>query len=117
LLKSWKVPENQFTREQKVTLRRILSHTAGLNVPWFPGYAVGEPLPTLTQILAGEKPANTPPVQVDFVPGTKWRYSGGGVLIEQQLMIDVSGKRFPKFMREIVFDKIGMSDSTYEQPL
>jgi CubicO group peptidase (beta-lactamase class C family) len=116
-LRSWKVPENEFTKEQKVTLRRILSHSAGLTVHGFPGYAVDQPLPTLTQILNGEKPANTPPVRVDFVPGTRWRYSGGAVLIEQQLMIDVTGKPFPQLMREIVFSKIGMNDSTYEQPL
>ena len=116
-LRSWRVPENEFTKEQKVTLRRILSHSAGLTVHFFPGYAVGEPLPTLPQILDGERPANTPPVRVDFVPGTRWRYSGGGVLIEQQLMIDVTGKPFPQLMREIVFDKLGMNDSTYEQPL
>src|SRR5205085_5010315 len=116
-LRSWRVPENEFTKEQKVTLRRILSHSAGLTVHFFPGYAVGEPLPTLPQILDGERPANTPPVRVDFVPGTRWRYSGGGVLIEQQLMIDVAGKPFPQLMREIVFDKLGMNDSTYEQPL
>jgi CubicO group peptidase (beta-lactamase class C family) len=116
-LKSWKVPENEFTREQKVTLRRILSHSAGLTVHGFPGYSVDEPVPTLRQVLNGEKPANTLPVRVDFIPGTRWRYSGGGVLIEQQLMIDMSGEPFPQLMREVVFDKIGMSDSTYEQPL
>ena len=31
------------------------------------------------QIFNGEKPANTPPIRVDIVPGTKQRYSGGGV--------------------------------------
>jgi len=116
-LRSWKVPENEFTKEQKVTLRRILSHSASLTVHGFPGYAVDQPLPTLTQILNGGKPANTPPVRVDSVPGTRWQYSGGAVLIEQQLMIDVTGEPFPQLMHEIVFDKIGMNDSTYEQPL
>lgn len=116
-LKNWKVPENEFTREQKVTLRRILSHSAGLTVHGFPGYSVDEPVPTLRQVLDGEKPAKTLPVRVDFIPGARWRYSGGGVLIEQQLMIDVSGEPFPQLMREVVFDKIGMNDSTYEQPL
>lgn len=116
-LKTWKVPENEFTAQQKVTLRRIMSHSAGLTVHGFPGYAVGEPLPTLAQVLNGENPANTAPVRVDFIPGTKWRYSGGGVLIEQQLMMDVTGKQFPQLMRQIVFDKIGMNDSTYEEPL
>src|SRR5689334_25285379 len=117
-LKTWKIPENEFTREQKVTLRRLASHTAGLTVHGFPGYAVDEKLPTLVQILNGEKPvANTPEIRVDFVPGTKWRYSGGGVTIEQLTMMDVSGKPFPALMKETVLDKIGMSDSSYEQPL
>src|SRR5262249_47527664 len=79
--------------------------------------AVGEPVPTLPQILDGQPPANTAPVCVDFTPGTRWRYSGGAQLIEQQLMIDVTGKPFPQIMRETVFDRLGMDDSTYEQPL
>ncbi len=116
-LVSWKVPENEFTKDQKVTLRRLMSHSAGLTVHGFPGYDVEEPVPRLVQIFNGEKPANTKPIRVDFVPGTKVRYSGGGVTIEQQLMIDVTGKPFPQLMRQIVFDKIGMTDSTYEQPL
>jgi CubicO group peptidase (beta-lactamase class C family) len=94
-----------------------VSHSAGLTVHGFPGYEVGTPLPTLVQIFNGEPPANTDPIRVDFVPGTKFRYSGGGVTIEQQLVIDVTGKPFPQFMHETVLDKIGMADSTYEQPL
>jgi CubicO group peptidase (beta-lactamase class C family) len=116
-LKSWKVPENEFTQKEKVTLRRILSHKGGLSVDSFPGYAVGTPVPTLVQVLNGEPPANTPPVRVVLTPGTKWQYSGGGATIEQQLVIDVTGKSFPQFMRETVFDKIGMQDTTFEQPL
>jgi CubicO group peptidase (beta-lactamase class C family) len=116
-LKTWKVPENEFTKQEKVTLRRLMSHTAGLTVHGFPGYDINDPMPTLVQILNGEKPANTPPVRVDLVPGTQVRYSGGGVTIEQQLMIDVTGKPFPTFMREIVLDKIGMTGSSYAQPL
>jgi CubicO group peptidase (beta-lactamase class C family) len=116
-LKTWKVPENEFTQTEKVTLRRLMSHTGGLTVHGFPGYDVDAPLPTLVQILNGEKPANTSPVRVDFVPGTKFRYSGGGVTIEQLLMMDVSGKPFPALLRETVLDKIGMADSSYEQPL
>jgi CubicO group peptidase (beta-lactamase class C family) len=76
-LKSWKVPENEFTKEQKVTLRRLASHSAGLTVHGFPGYDVDEKVPTLVQIFNGEKPANTAPIRVDFVPGTDERYSGG----------------------------------------
>lgn len=95
-LKTWKVPENEFTKTEKVTLRRLMSHTGGLTVHGFPGYDVDAPVPTLVQILNGEKPANTPPIRVDIVPGTQERYSGGGVTIEQQLIIDVTGKPFPE---------------------
>lgn len=116
-LKTWKVPENEFTKEQKVTLRRLASHTAGLTVHGFPGYDVEDKLPTLVQVFNGEKPANTAPIRVDFVPGTKERYSGGGVTIEQQVMMDVTAKPFPALMKETVLDKIGMSDSSYQQPL
>jgi len=116
-LTTWKVPDNEFTTTEKVTLRRLMSHTAGMTVHGFPGYDVDAPLPTLVQIFNGERPANTEPIRVDTVPGTKWRYSGGGVTVEQQLIMDVNGKPFPAFMRETVLDKIGMSDSSYEQPL
>ena len=116
-LKTWQVPENEFTKDQKVTLRRLMSHSAGLTVHGFPGYDVSAPLPSLVQIFNGEKPANTLPIRVDFVPGTQVRYSGGGVTIEQQLMMDVTGKPFPALLGEIVLSKIGMTDSSYEQPL
>ncbi len=116
-LKTWKVPENEFTKDQKVTLRRLMSHTAGLTVHGFPGYAVNETVPTVLQVLNGDGPANNAPVRVSFVPGTKMSYSGGGITIEQLLMIDVTGKPFPQFMQETVLSKIGMADSSYQQPL
>jgi CubicO group peptidase (beta-lactamase class C family) len=116
-LKAWKVPDNEFTKEQKVTLRRLASHTAGLTVHGFPGYDVMDKLPTLVQVLNGEKPANTDPVQVAFPPGSKFQYSGGGVTIEQLLMTEVARKPFPVLLKETVFDRIGMKDSSYEQPL
>jgi len=69
------------------------------------------------QIFNGEKPANTPPIRVDIVPGTKQRYSGGGVTIEQQVMLDVTEKPFATLMKQLVLDRVSMKDSTYEQPL
>jgi CubicO group peptidase (beta-lactamase class C family) len=116
-LRTWKVPENQFTAQQKVTIRRILSHSAGLTVHGFPGYASGEPLPTVVQILNGEKPANTEAIRVDVVPGTIWRYSGGGFVILQTLLSDVTGEPFPQLLSEIVLRPAAMTHSTYEQPL
>jgi len=117
-LVSWKVPESKFTKDEKVTLRRLLNHSSGADIEsGFNGYDIDDPLPTLKQTLNGEKPANHEPVRIDFVPGSRWQYSGGGYLILQQLMSDVTGKPFPQLLRELVFDKIGMADSTFEQPL
>lgn len=116
-LKTWRVPENEFTKEQKVTLRRLLSHSAGLTVHGFPGYAVDAPLPTLVQVFNGEKPANTGAIRVDIVPGSRWRYSGGGYTVMQQLVMDVTGKPFPEVTRELVLAPAGMRQSTYENPL
>jgi CubicO group peptidase (beta-lactamase class C family) len=116
-LVSWKVPDNDYTGQEKVTLRRIMSHSAGMTVHGFPGYDVSEPHPTLLQILDGEQPANTAPVRVAVVPGTEWHYSGGGVLVEQQLVVDVTHETFPQFMHDVVFKKLDMQESSYEQPL
>jgi CubicO group peptidase (beta-lactamase class C family) len=116
-LKQWRVPENKFTKDQKVTLRRILSHSAGLTVHGFPGYSVNSRLPSLRQVLDGSGPANTAAIRVDVVPGTIFRYSGGGYTVMQQLMIDVTGETFPELMRENVLTPLGMNASTYEQPL
>jgi CubicO group peptidase (beta-lactamase class C family) len=116
-LKSWKLPNNEFQAHEKVTLRRILSHSSGLTVGGFAGYRTGEALPTLLQILNGEKPANNPPVRVDFTPGSMSRYSGGGAEVMQQLLMDVTGQPFPELMKRLVLGSAGMTLSTYEQPL
>jgi CubicO group peptidase (beta-lactamase class C family) len=116
-LKSWNLPENEFTREQKVTPRRILSHSAGFTVHGFPGYEMGKPVPSLGQVLNGEKPANTEPIRVNTVPGTKWSYSGGGYTVMQQTLIDVIGKPFPEVLQRTVLGKFEMKESAYSQPL
>jgi len=116
-LRSWKVPENAFTRAQKVTVRQLLSHSAGTTVHGTAGYARGRPLPTATQILNGEPPANSPRVEVDAVPGSAYRYSGGGYVVLQQLVEDVTGQPFAAVMRDLVLAPAGMSRSSYAQPL
>jgi CubicO group peptidase (beta-lactamase class C family) len=116
-LKSWPVPDNQFTTDQKVTLRRLLNHSAGLTVDDVGSYGADEALPTLVQALDGLPPAHSEPIRVDVVPGTKWRYSGGGYSVLQQLLIDVTAKSFTELMQELVLRKIGMTHSTFEQPL
>ena len=114
-LTSWKLPAHEFS--EAVTLRRLLSHTAGLTVHGFPGYRTDAALPTIVQVLNGEAPANTKPVRVDIRPGEKWRYSGGGITVAQALMSDATGEQFPALMERLVLKPLGMEHSTFEQPL
>ena len=116
-LRSWKVADTELAKSEPVTLRRLLSHTAGLTVHGFRGYASSEQVPTLVQLLNGEPPSNSKRIEIDIPPGSRHRYSGGGYSVAQQLMIDVTGKPFPDLMRELVLTPAGMTDSTYEQPL
>jgi CubicO group peptidase (beta-lactamase class C family) len=117
LLKSWKLPADPVTGGKPVTLRELLTHTGGTTVHGFPGYASNETVPSLVQVLNGEKPANTPAIRSEAAPGSKWNYSGGGFTIMQQAVIDATGEPFPKVLHDIVLAPIGMTHSTYEQPL
>lgn len=116
-LKSWKVPVNEWTRQKPVTLRALLSHTAGTTVHGFPGYRPSQKLPTLVQILQGQKPANHPPIQVDRVPGRSFRYSGGGTMIAQLVIEDSTGQPFGALAEREVLAPLGMKHSTFSQPL
>jgi CubicO group peptidase (beta-lactamase class C family) len=116
-LRTWTVPQSPFTAANKVTLRLILSHTAGITTHRFVGYSIGGPFPTLPQVLNGEKPANTSAIRVERSPGSQWKYSGDGYLIMQQMVMDVTGKPFAQFMNETVLKPLGMLSSTYSQPL
>lgn len=114
-LASWRVPANDGW-QPRVSLRQLLSHTAGTTVHGFPGYPASGPWPTVPDVLRGAPPANSQPIVVDVLPGTQFRYSGGGTTIAQQAIVDVTGKPFPDLMRELVLDPVGMTDSSYQQP-
>lgn len=108
-LTSWKLPPNAFTATSPVTLRHLLAHRAGTSVRGFPGYAEGEALPDLHRILAGQAPANSPPIVIDTAPGTAERYSGGGYQVVQQLLEDVTAQPFVEVARRQVLAPVGMS--------
>lgn len=116
-LTSWKLPASTTTPAAVVTLRELLTHTGGTTVHGFPGYAAGAPVPTLVQVLDGQTPANTAPIRIEAPPNTKWNYSGGGYTIMQQLVLDVAHQPFPTLLHDTVLAPIGMSHSTYQQPL
>lgn len=118
LLRSWHVPESEFTREQPVTPRSLFSHTSGADDGFgFPGYPPGAPLPTLVQILNGEKPSNVGPVKFARPPYHGYKYSGGGIVIMQVALTDMLGEPFDEIMQSTILGPLGMSNSTYRQPL
>ncbi len=116
-LKTWKIPASKFTQSQKVTLRRLLSHTAGVADIVYRPNAVGQfAAPTLLQILNGESPASNLPLVIDSTPGERHAYSKGGYDVLQQLMIDASGESFNALMKSAVFRPLGMKHSSFELP-
>lgn len=121
VLTSWKVPDNPFTADSVVTLRGLLTHSAGLTVWGFPGYrkdepfAPGQAVATNVQVLDGL--GNTDPVRVYKVPGTSWQYSGGGYTVLEQMVEDATGLPFDEAARLRVLEPAGMTSSTYAQPL
>jgi CubicO group peptidase (beta-lactamase class C family) len=123
VLRAWKIPESKYTQprrdgaRRKVTLRGLLSHSAGLNIHGYTGYTADRQLPTLQQILSGEPPANSKPVRVTRAPGKGYRYSSGGYLVAQQMMEDVTGKPLAVLAQEIIFDKLDMTNSTFDTRL
>jgi CubicO group peptidase (beta-lactamase class C family) len=117
LLTNWKFPSDPAAQGKPITLRELLTHTAGTTVHGFSGYASTAPVPTLVQVLNGEKPANTPPIRSEAVPGTGWNYSGGGYTIMQEVLLDVTKEPFPTLLHDTVLAPIGMTRSTYAQPL
>ncbi len=116
-LLSWKIPENDFTRNKSVSLRMLLNHSAGTTVHGYDGYELGQTLPTLLQVLDGAVPANSEPVRVDIAPESVWRYSGGGYSIVQLLVTEASGQPFDRYMQSAVLAPLGMVHSTFAAPL
>lgn len=116
-LARWQVSANAYVAAQPVTLRGLLSHTAGLTVSGFPDFAPGEALPDILDVLEGRPPAKTGPVIANYVPGTRARYSGGGVTVEQLVIEDVTGLSFEAAARRELFEPLGMHRSTYVNPL
>jgi CubicO group peptidase (beta-lactamase class C family) len=115
-LTSWKVPMNG-QWQPRITLRQILSHTAGVTVHGFYGYNLKDEIPNTIQILNGQYPANSEPIRVEVIPGLQFSYSGGGTTIAQQVVVDVLKKPFPQIMKELILEPFGMKNSTYEPPL
>ena len=114
-LTRWQVPDNGFTTKEKVTLRRILNHTAGLTVWVFPGYMRGDEIPSVEDVLDGK--GKTPPVRVYKEPGGDWQYSGGGYTVMQLMIEEVDDVPFASSLDANVLTPLGMVSSTFTNPL
>ena len=114
-LENWQIPKSDFTKDEKITIRRLLTHTAGVTVHGFPGYKQTDRFPSIEQVLNGE--GNTPKIFVDTIPGSIWRYSGGGYTIMEKIVEDVSALPLDAYMTKNILEPIGMTNSTYQQPL
>ena len=115
-LTTWKFPYDSVSKNKKISVANLLSHTAGLTVHGFGGYEKGEAIPTITQILDGKKPANSDAIRSMFEPGIRSEYSGGGITISQLIVMDVTHQPYDKFMYNNVLKPFGMTSSTYAQP-
>lgn len=117
-LKTWHVTDSDLIRQQPVTLRSLCSHTSGADDGFgFPGYAPGKPWPSVVQILDGQPPSNVGAVRFTRPPYRAYKYSGGGILIEQLVLTDTLGVPFAQIMQNAILNPLGMTDSTYQQPL
>jgi CubicO group peptidase (beta-lactamase class C family) len=115
-LESWQVPQNELTRQRPVTLRGILSHSAGLTVHGFGGVPHGKPVASLLQIITGEADGYRT-VEVDILPGSEQRYSGGGTCVAQLILEEITGKSFATLVQESIFEPLGLERSTFEDRL
>lgn len=111
-LTSWKI-KSPFSEKEKVTIRRLLTHTAGTNISGVMGCEKSDTIPGTTDVLNGK--GYTPPLRLDTVPGARFFYSGGGFIVLQQLIEDVSGLRFKDYFDQVVFGPLAMSRSTFDQ--
>jgi CubicO group peptidase (beta-lactamase class C family) len=116
-LRSWKLPDNALTAVTPVTIRMLLNHTGGTTVSGFEGYVEGTPLPTLIDILNGTPPANSAPVRVAWPPGKSFHYSGGGTMVLQQMVIDITLGQYPKVVYDLELELLQMRNSNFDQPL
>lgn len=117
ILKTWKIPKNEYNAANPVTMRLLLSHSAGITGFRYKGYERNGKLPTLQDELAGRSPTNTPAIVVERKPGEKYEYAPAGYTIVQQTLSDIYNQPFDKVMDELILNPFRMKRSTFIQPL
>ena len=100
-----------------LTVRMLLSHTGGLNLHGFADFMPGEALPTRAQTLNGQAPADHDPLRVEALPGSSYRYSGGGYTLLEGLIAQATGLSFEETAEAALFEHLGMTRSSFANPL
>ncbi|MEP1447279.1 MAG: serine hydrolase [Paraglaciecola sp.] len=115
-LKRWKIAPSELNGKQPITFRNLLSHTAGMTQGGFADFHLGDDIPTLIESLNGIKlPRYNSPISVDFEPETNWNYSGGGYVIVQVAIEDLTGKSLAQLAEEMLFAPLNMKHTTMYQ--
>jgi CubicO group peptidase (beta-lactamase class C family) len=116
-LKSWTFPDNDLSKGKPITIKNLLSHTAGLSLHGFRGYLHGEKIPAINDILDGNAPANNEAVKPIYIPGIQMEYSGGGTLITRKIIEDNIAANYDSLMKAVVLAPLSMSNSSFIEPL
>ena len=116
-LKRWKLPDSDFDNK-KVTIRNLLSHTAGLTDGLgYDGFEEHQLVQSIEESLHRAKdaePSVSGITKVGIEPNTQFRYSGGGYTILQLIIEEVSGVSFQEYMIRHIFEPLNMKNSTFE---
>ncbi|MBS1500844.1 MAG: beta-lactamase family protein [Bacteroidetes bacterium] len=116
-LKSWKFPESELNKDNPLTVRDLISGRSGISAEGFYGAFKGDPVPTLLQLLNGEKPASNSPIRSIRKPRGPAIESGGAYLVLQQLIEDATGKSFDMVLKERLTGPLGMNHTSGQQPV
>ncbi|OAQ99972.1 hypothetical protein LLEC1_05595 [Akanthomyces lecanii] len=106
-------PPKQRPLIESITIKQLLSHTGGLAPDSFPGYSASATVPTMSEIIAGKKPANTTRFRLVSLPGHIFEYSGAGSTLLQLILEAVSGKEYRDLMQDLVLTPLQMTRSFY----
>ncbi len=102
---------------REITVRDLLTHTSGLESSGVGNRAAARAAPRLaTDSLATYVPklAAGP---LDFQPGTVWQYSLlSGMETLGRIVEIASGQTFDQFLKQRLFDPLGMKDTTFVVP-
>lgn len=112
-LSTWKFPYDSLSKNKKISMANLLSHTGGITVHGFYGYQKGEEIPTIYEILDGKKPANSAPVRSMYEPGKMAEYSGGGITISQLILTDLTKKKYEDYLWAEILKPMGMTQSFF----